>query len=200
MESRRAIGIGALAAFLVTVIQVLAGLGTTVGSDKPLKWNGFFVVAAVFAGITLLFIVALLWPGSSSGSEPAPASPPAPAPVPTHAPARPGDITQTPEELWAFIRDDLTDLQNQQLIKPFIGKWMTVTGEVDSVGGSGAGLVYVILRRGKQHHNRIWCWFRAKASEELAMLRKGDRVTVRGQIEKITRFTVELDPCELVRT
>lgn len=52
-DPRRRVGLGALIALLVTLVQVFAGIGATVGQNQPLKWNGWFTGASVAGALTL---------------------------------------------------------------------------------------------------------------------------------------------------
>jgi hypothetical protein len=113
-----------------------------------------------------------------------------------------GDVGRTPEELWAMF-EGLTNLQAQAVIKPFMGKPMTLSVVVDSVGVWNDKFPGVMEPYGVVHFSdfpkHIALFFKGqKWHDRLAMLSKGDRITVRGAIEEITDNGLVLENCELI--
>lgn len=105
-------------------------------------------------------------------------------------------VRRTPEELWGLIAG-LTDMQAGRVIEPLVGQWMEVAGLVGSVGPWTGTFSQVTFDRKDYHW--IYLMFRDKAwLPRLSTLKAGDRLMVRGQIERISRLDIQLTDCELV--
>jgi hypothetical protein len=63
MDQRRSLGLAILGGFLVTLIQIAVGIGSTIGQGQPLKWNGWFTGAALVAILTVGLVVWLILRG-----------------------------------------------------------------------------------------------------------------------------------------
>lgn len=87
-------------------------------------------------------------------------------------PIEPKDVGRTPEDLWAFF-DGLTDLQADNIIRPFIGRPLTVTGLVSDVGARKGTFLQVVLQRQDQH--AIYLMFEDPSwVDPLAAFKRGD--------------------------
>jgi hypothetical protein len=104
----------------------------------------------------------------------------------------------SPQELCGFYAN-VTSAQGDRLIKPYIGKWMRLSGEVSDVGHSGPkgnysrvslrnvpGIVYALM------------FFDAKWYDHISVLDKGASATVLGKIASADEVSVRLEDCELI--
>jgi hypothetical protein len=119
------------------------------------------------------------------------------APVPVQAvTAQPIDLHRTPEELWALF-DGLTDLQAAKVVESSLGKRMTLSGDVRNVWPWNGTSSQVTLET-VPHHSIYLMFLDKSCVDRLSTLRQGDRVTVRGLVERIGRYDVQLAGCEFV--
>jgi len=117
---------------------------------------------------------------------------------PAPAPAERVTTQRTPEDLWELFAS-LTDMQATRVIEPFIGQWMEISGPVDSVGNWDGHFAQVTLNRPKDPYHHIFFMFRSEGwVPRLATLATGDRLTIRGEIERIDRISIQLTNCEIV--
>jgi hypothetical protein len=89
---------------------------------------------------------------------------------------------------------DKTTHQAQQIVKPFIGKWIRISAKFDDLRMVSSDLAQVSV--GPRDVFTL-LYFR-NDFDKLEMLRPGQDLTVEGRIDKIALFGVELDDCELV--
>ena len=81
------------------------------------------------------------------------------------------------------------------------GKWITVSGRVDSIGKGILGGMYVTLKssRGQfQVMNFIQCFFDSKYQQQLASLQKGQSVVMLGRVDG-KMGNIHVKGCRLVR-
>lgn len=108
-------------------------------------------------------------------------------------------ISRTPQDLWDMV-DGLTDLQAQQVIQPFVGQLITVTGTVRSVAPVGPGvpgLTMVVIQVGPS--NSVVMFFENdRWLTRLSGIRAGDEITGQGSISRIVGLLISLDNCGLV--
>jgi hypothetical protein len=102
----------------------------------------------------------------------------------------------TPEYLAGFFKDH-TGIQGEKLVRPYVGKWMTVRGPLGEVepynryfsqvtfAGWGGPTVYMYVKDRKE-------------VERFEVLRKGVQIAVRGQIREVNSVNVHLEKCRLV--
>lgn len=106
-------------------------------------------------------------------------------------------VQRTPEELWGLFAG-LTDMQAGKVVEPLVGQWMEVAGLVCSVGQWTGTFSQVTF--GREDNHAIYLMFRDKSwLPGLSALKAGDRLIVRGQIERIDRLDIQLTDCELVQ-
>lgn len=111
-------------------------------------------------------------------------------------PPRRPDMGVTAEFLAGFYKDRLA-IQAHKLADSFLGKWMTVSGSIRDVSPWRGDWAQVTLNR--PGDVRIYMLFRDQSVvDQLAELRRGDQITVSGQIDRIEFDNVQLDPCDLV--
>jgi len=171
----------------------------------PLQIDGavLFNTAFLLVGILLLWPATRLpWPLASASPTPPPPPPQAPPParpasvIPTTKP--PGVRTKQdrvivdvePAYLLNLYKDH-TSLQGQKLAEPYIGKWMQVSGPIGDVGNG------ILTFANIEVTNGVYMMF-DKHAPSLAVLRKGQIITVLGRIDEIKRFDVTLVDCEIV--
>jgi hypothetical protein len=104
----------------------------------------------------------------------------------------------TPEYLTELF-DEHTSIQAEKLIEAFIGKWMRLSGPVGNVSAIGEDAVSVSLKSETFEHPVVFLRFYGKCTIEnqLRVLKKGDEITVIGQIREVTSMWIELENCEL---
>jgi hypothetical protein len=105
----------------------------------------------------------------------------------------------TPEYLVGLFKEH-TGIQARKLIEPFIGKWMRVSGHLSEVLSSTPNLAQVTFSgRGISSDLAvIYMYFRTKESfARLAILRRGDSLTIVGKICDVNPVQLDLDTCEL---
>jgi hypothetical protein len=92
-------------------------------------------------------------------------------------------------------------MQAKKLLEAFIGKWMCVEGPVGDVYANGESNATVYFYPPTYGRTQILMYFYDKATidDRLSVLKKGDRVTVIGQIDWASPRSLELDNCELER-
>lgn len=117
-------------------------------------------------------------------------------------PASGRDIVDVePQQLTDYFRNYLT-VQAQALTKPYIGKWMKVSGKLRDVTsmpngttlvtlGSADDLQSVIPLVSLQFSTDPW-------GDHLAVMQRGDGITALGKIESIQSYTLLLTQCEIL--
>jgi hypothetical protein len=102
----------------------------------------------------------------------------------------------TPDYLQDFFRDH-TAMQAENLLKPFVGKWMKVSGSITNVTGFSSG-VTLAVRESNKGLIGLFLYFGTEWIDHLAILRRGDEVHAIGKITKVDSLVVVLEDCELV--
>jgi hypothetical protein len=97
-----------------------------------------------------------------------------------------------PASLLGFFKQH-TDMQAQQLIAPFIGQWIKVTGTISDIAPVGFGRVSVFT----EWPGRAQMVFSGECTERLYLMKKGDVITATGRIHEVRIRTVVLMDCEL---
>jgi hypothetical protein len=111
----------------------------------------------------------------------------------------------TPNYLLSFFEEH-TGIQAAKMAKPFIGKWMRLSGRLGEVLSSapehGAQLSFqredVKGEKDWSYYITVYMRFDQPWLDRLAILRRGDQVTVVGQIKRVDPLVLNLDHCELV--
>lgn len=102
--------------------------------------------------------------------------------------------------------EEHTGIQAAQMAKPFIGKWIKLSGRLGEVLAStpqyGAQLTFqrddVKGERDCPHNIVVYMRFDPPWHDRLAILRRDDQLTVIGQISTIAPLVLNLVHCELV--
>lgn len=112
-------------------------------------------------------------------------------------------IDVTPAYLVGLF-NDLTDLQAMPLTKPYLGKWMRVSGQLGNVMSGRETISQVTFKKKSlddppvEHHTLYMYFDRSEWDERLAVLPPGSPITVVGRLREFDRFDVHLERCELV--
>jgi hypothetical protein len=107
----------------------------------------------------------------------------------------------TPEYLLGFFSEH-TAIQASKLIEPFIGKWLRISGNLSQILSSSPDRAQLTFsgRGVGDDLASVFMYFRDEGEvERLAILRRGDRLTVVGRITEINTVQIDLDDCELER-
>lgn len=93
--------------------------------------------------------------------------------------------------------DGLTDIQSQDALRPFIGEWIRVAGNLEhatpnpTFGAAGVTIVFPGERR-----RDAFLWFE-RDLDSLAKVGRGERVTIEGRIKSISEHSMVLESCGL---
>lgn len=194
---------------IAAVVAVLgAGLAGVAAKELPSTatfWSSGWAKGAaalwILAAVAVAVALGIRYQDWSEGREPGglqrvlSMEPTLPA---SRAPRTPStnSTMQTPLDLWKLIKG-ITDLQAQALLAPVVGKLMTISGKVDSVGGiGGTKKTLVIIRPDGLHH--IALVFNERWHSELAMMKIGDPMTAKGSFVEADNIKVRLRDCEIL--
>jgi len=107
----------------------------------------------------------------------------------------------TPEYLAKFFQDH-TAIQAANLIEAFIGKWMKLSGRLNDVRLHRDSFASVSLRRSAVEEDVRACnvtmFFYQPWFDRLAILKRGEELTVIGRIDKVDALSLILEECEIV--
>jgi hypothetical protein len=143
-----------------------------------------FVVAALMFGASALAVIWWI-------REPRPSAPPPPAPAREL-------VDTTPEHLVGLYREH-TSVQADSLASPFIGKWIRISGPLNDAQ-SFKYFVQVTFgdRTLVADKSHVYAYFDHKPwADRLAMLRRGDTVTLIGRIKSVDAGSLHVEHCEL---
>jgi hypothetical protein len=111
----------------------------------------------------------------------------------------------TPERLFSFYQDN-TDIQAAERVKPHFGQWIKVTGTLGNVRpwtGLSSQVTFErsstpVLERTWLDYTTIYMYFRdAQTIDRFKILKRGDKITVIGQLREVDAVDLHLDNCEL---
>jgi len=111
----------------------------------------------------------------------------------------------TPERLFSFYQDN-TSIQAAERVKPHIGQWIKVTGTLGNVRpwtGSSSQVTFEpsstpVFERTWLDYTTIYMYFRdAQKIDRFKILKRGDKITVIGQLQEVDAVDLHLDNCEL---
>jgi len=106
-------------------------------------------------------------------------------------------LSATPNEL-IRVFDGRTSAQGTQLAKAYEGKWLRVNGAVRDVHSDSFG--ESIDLETPFGEASVFLGFEKKWRDTLSALRKGDTVTVLGQIHRVDPHYINLRNCDLIET
>jgi len=208
-------------AYLRTALGAVFGLAAAAGislriSDHShhtvsyLVWYGLAALALVGIVVTTVVIDRKSERPRDEGNAPPPA---VLLPDPTERPDRsvgtltPAPVTpvadrvfvsQTPRELVGLFKHQTAILAQRQA-DVFYGKWIRLSGRLDTVGAWTGYFSQVTFAQPPGVGTTVFMMFRDREVVEnrLSVLRKGAHVTVEGEIERIDSVSVQLTNCEL---
>jgi hypothetical protein len=111
----------------------------------------------------------------------------------------------TPERLFSFYQDS-TAIHAAERFKAHIGQWMNVTGTLGNVSPWTGHFSLVtfensstpVFERTWLDYTTIYMYFRDEQKiDRLKILKRGDKITVIGQIKEVDAVVLHLDNCEL---
>jgi hypothetical protein len=119
---------------------------------------------------------------------------------PSRSDRLPANITL--DNLRAFFKDRTTP-EGERLAAPYINKWVKIETRVDNtqlrgIFGHDLANRCAVFSFGRNPSSTTICLFENKWKDRIEVLRKGDIITVEGQIWLVDVYIVELDNCELV--
>jgi hypothetical protein len=81
----------------------------------------------------------------------------------------------------------------ERLLKPYLGKWITVSGVIEDFGERALSQVRLSFKTPNPS-----MWFDEEWQDRLSTFKPGDRITVIGQISSVMVTYVQLNHCEIV--
>lgn len=81
----------------------------------------------------------------------------------------------------------------ERLLKPYLGKWITVSGVIDDFGERALSQIRLSFKTPNPS-----MWFDEEWQDRLSAFKPGDRITVIGQINSVMVTYVQLNHCEIV--
>jgi hypothetical protein len=160
-------------------------------------------VGVLLALLGLLFAILAHRPNQKKTSGPKSlVTPPQPvqADPPQNAPAKPVDriiVNVSPEYLLNFFKEH-TSIQAQKLVSAYVGKWMRLSGQVQDITSTYPDRIAVSFNPHPYVLHVVFMFFDEIWKDRLAILRRGDQITVVGQINDAGPNTVNLFHCELL--
>ena len=111
----------------------------------------------------------------------------------------------TPEYLISIFREH-TDIQGAKLTAAYLGKWMKISGSLGNVISTTPNRAQLTFERAEVpltkrtwfDYTDFYMMFEKPWIDRLAIAKRGDKLTVVGQIERIDGVSVQLKNCELV--
>lgn len=105
--------------------------------------------------------------------------------------------TVTPEYLCKFYQKNMS-IQADALAKPFIGKWMVLSGQVHEISFSSLGAAIPTVYLANYTVPLVSFIFQDDWMARLTLLPRGGLVVLSGQIKQITASFVILENCEIL--
>jgi len=107
-------------------------------------------------------------------------------------------VDASPEYLVGLFKEH-TSIQAEKLVEAFIGKWIRLSGPVGNVSARGEDKATVTFESNTLESAVVLMVFNGKQVVEnhLRVLRKGDPITVIGQIRSVSSLFLDLENCEL---
>jgi hypothetical protein len=204
-------GIQAIAAIVSVIFTALQFFGVT---SHPLPMDARFYIPSIIIGALAIFTWIALYLSYrvvsqnrvnagriTSAFQPTEA---AVAPIPTlvvpeaESPSERIFVESTPQELAALVTG-YTSLQSQNIVKPYIGKWIKVTVPLREVAAFEIlSFVQVIgyVPRG-MFGLQVVMMFPFKIADRFSIMKPETQITAIGQIEEIQSSKLALKNCEL---
>lgn len=103
-------------------------------------------------------------------------------------------IDASPEFLLNLYKDK-TSLQGDALAANYLGKWISVTGEVADISEIMGHYIIVILFVNRK---MVSATFLTEFRDHISHITQGAKITVRGELHAIDTISVKIRQCELV--
>jgi hypothetical protein len=201
---------------IAIVVALAVGATGVVGTvtELPFEWRvGVSLGSGIAIGlIALVVFIVLFSPRSSSTRPVVQSSPPAVQPSPLERPEPPvPEATGIPRVREAGVIDidlkyveslyqSMTGTQAEKVLAGYIGKRSAWSGKVRNVKKISPSLMSVWFERMQGTSQSLSADFRDKSIfDRLELLRRGEEITIRGEITKLDDFQLELGNCELVQ-
>ena len=174
-------------------------------AEAALQVSGYENVPLAIALVVLfvLLLIYAVWPRAKRGIPPASTQ----RPASDRDESKPEDrvfIDVTPAYLVSLFEGH-THIQAAKLAEAYVGKWMKVSGRLGDVMRSEVAQTFsqVTFKRSSVfdaggEHFGVFMYFDGTWDDRVAVLRRGDSITVIGQLERVNRDGVHLGNCELV--
>jgi len=120
-----------------------------------------------------------------------------PPPPPTAENARVFVPEQTTMRTLQGFSEGHTRFQADQLVEPYVGKWMALRGVVSDVAGGESNYSLVFVDDDHQLASSICCICYDKHSDRVRMLHKGQPISLIGMISR-GPYGLQLENCELI--
>jgi hypothetical protein len=106
-------------------------------------------------------------------------------------------VDTTPEYLAGFF-DEHTSIQAEKLVEAFIGKWIRLSGPLENVAARSKDEVTVFFTSETFGDIMPVMVFNDRLTiENLRVLKRGNQITVVGQIQRVSSMDLKLENCEL---
>lgn len=108
-------------------------------------------------------------------------------------------VDVTAEYLADFFINSMA-IHGKRLVEPYIGKWMKVSGPLGNIMNSIYSLQVTFSDRGLLANNvQIFMFFdKEQWLDRVSVLKRGDHLTVLGQIKDVSSIDIHLEHCELI--
>jgi hypothetical protein len=158
-------------------------------------WLGFvFIVGEILVPIYMLAVRVESSPAHSVPAPPAVETPPKPVET-SPSQSTPLDrvvVDVTPEYLLDFYRDRMV-VESERLFRPFVGKWIKVSGTVADIAppNFSTGSMIVVFEQ-----RNVFMHFDEKLFSRVETLRRGQQISLMCQISTADRIGIRLQHCE----
>ena len=150
--------------------------------------------------VAVAVLISLVWERRASAAQPvavAPAPTVGSPPPPPSPPAR--VIYDAPLKDIRAAFEAHTSVQAKKLVEIYEGKWFRVVGKLQDASDFSSFIQVTFgafdhVGRGEHH---VYMYFGKEWGDRLAMLKKGDPMTVIGRVDRIDAFSVHLEKCEI---
>lgn len=103
----------------------------------------------------------------------------------------------TPKYLYDFFEHN-TSVQATKLTDAYLGKWMRITGDLSQVSVFGEIRRFAQVTFKDMRSPTVFLIFDEKWIDRLSILKRGDRLTIIGKLDRIDAATIQLNHCEIV--
>jgi hypothetical protein len=193
----------------MTLAGFCFGVALWQGVESHDWYRGYFVAGCALLAVMLGSFIVLSAPKTvNSKTEQLSSTPAYPAKSPEQAAPNERDFVRdniTAEYLMSIFNEPgRTTVQGNTLVEPYIGKWMKVSGVMRDVR-KNEFFSQMTFERNPRLERTDWLYytdlymlFRGNWIQRVVILRPGDRLTVIGQIERVSSIDLQLNNCELV--